>query len=283
MLAEGAEVGRITIYSSEGGSIRAEERGLVEVFAGQMALALQGMRLTEVARDARLEAEGAASRAALFSSVTHDLRTPLSSITASVTSLLDEDTDFAPEDRRELLDTIRHEAARLNRLVANLLDLSRMRAGALVPTKETVSIDEVIGGVLARLAPVVRDHELEVTVRDGVPEISVDVLQLDQLLTNLLENAAKFSPKGAPITLTVAGWRDGVQVRLSDKGPGIAPTEREKVFDAFVRGDGATAGGSGLGLAIAKAIVDAHRGRIWIEDSPGGGSTFVFELPGGIG
>lgn len=281
MVAEGDEVGSITIYSSGDGPIRAEERSLVEVFAGQMALALQGMRLTEVARDARLEAEGAASRAALFSSVTHDLRTPLSSITASVTSLLDEQTEFAPEDRRELLDTIRHEAARLNRLVANLLDLSRMRAGALVPSKEIVSIDEVIGGVLTRLTPVLRDHELRVTVRDDLPEVAVDVVQLDQVLTNLVENAAKFSPAGSPITLTVAGWRGGVQVRVADKGPGIPAEEREKVFDAFVRGESPVASGSGLGLAIARAIIAAHEGRIWIEDSPGGGCTIVFELPGG--
>jgi two-component system, OmpR family, sensor histidine kinase KdpD len=283
MRAEGSDVGSITVYPSEDGAVRPEARGLVEVFAGQMALALQGMRLSAEASDARLEADSAASRAALFSSVTHDLRTPLASITASVTSLLDEDTEFAPEDRRELLDTIRHEAARLNRLVANLLDLSRMRAGALVPSKEVVAIDEVIGGVLSRLAPTLRGHELGVTVRDGVPDIAVDVVQLDQVLTNLLENAAKFSPPGSPITLTVAGWRNGVQVRVADRGPGIPVDERERVFDAFVRGADTSESGSGLGLAIARAIVEAHGGRIWIEEAPGGGSAVVFELPGGAG
>lgn len=281
MRAEGDDVGSITIYSSGGSAVRPEERGLVEVFAGQMALALQGMRLSAEARAARLDADSAASRAALFSSVTHDLRTPLSSITASVTSLLDEDTQFAPEDRRELLDTIRHEAARLNRLVANLLDLSRMRAGALVPSKEVVAVDEVIGGVLTRLSPVLRDHELNVTVRDNVPDLAVDVVQLDQVLTNLLENAAKFSPAGSPITLTVAGWRNGVQVRVADRGPGIPAGDREKVFEAFVRGAAANESGSGLGLAIARAIVEAHEGRIWIEEAPGGGAAVVFELPRG--
>lgn len=281
MVAEGKQIGSITIYSSEPGDVRQEERSLVEVFAGQMALALQGMRLSGEAREARLEAESAASRAALFSSVTHDLRTPLSSITASVTSLLDEDTHFDPADRRELLDTIRHEAARLNRLVANLLDLSRMRAGALVPAKDLVSIDEIIGGVLDRLGPVLRDREVSVSVADGIPEISADVVQLDQMLTNLLENAAKFSPAGSPITLTVARWRNGVQVRVSDRGRGVPEAERERVFEAFVRGERASEAGSGLGLAIARAIVAAHGGRIWLEDAPGGGTTAVFELPGG--
>lgn len=281
MVAEGRDIGGINIYSSDGAALRAEERSLVEVFAGQMALALEGMRLSAEARDARLDAESSASRAALFSSVTHDLRTPLSSITASVTSLLDEDTEFAAADRRELLDTIRHEAGRLNRLVANLLDLSRMRAGALVPSKEVVSIDEVIGGVLTRLAPLLRRHELLVTVRENLPDIAVDVVQLDQVLTNLLENAAKFSPAGSPISLTVAGWRNGVQVRVSDKGPGIPAAERQKVFDAFVRGEDAIEPGSGLGLAIATAVVAAHDGRIWAEEAPGGGCAIVFELPGG--
>lgn len=281
MLAEGRRIGSITIHSSNAAALRPEERGLVEVFAGQMALALEGMRLSAEARDARLEADAAASRAALFSSVTHDLRTPLSSITASVTSLLDEQTEFAPADRRELLDTIRHEAGRLNRLVANLMDLSRMRAGALVPSKEVVSIDEVIGGVLTRLAPVLRRHELLVTVRENLPDVAVDVVQLDQVLTNLLENAAKFSPAGSPISVTVAGWREGVQVRVADKGPGIPPAERAKVFDAFVRGESTTEPGSGLGLAIAAAVVAAHDGRIWAEEAPGGGTAVVFELPGG--
>jgi two-component system, OmpR family, sensor histidine kinase KdpD len=281
MSAEGRQTGSITIYSSGSASVRGEERSLVELFAGQMALALQGMRLSSEAREARLEADRVAPRAALFSSVTHDLRTPLSSITASVTSLLDEDTEFAMEDRRELLDTIRHEAGRLNRLVGNLLDLSRMRAGALVPAKDVVSFDEVIGGVLARLTAVLGDHDLQVSIRDDLPEIAVDVVQLDQVLTNLLENAAKFSPPGSPITLTVAKWRSGVQVRVADKGPGVPASEREKVFEAFVRGAGAAAGGSGLGLAIARAVVVAHGGRIWIEEAPGGGTAVVFELPAG--
>lgn len=281
MVAEGREIGSITVYSAASERVRPEERSLLEVFAGQMALALQGMKLSNEAREARLEAEGAASRAALFSSVTHDLRTPLSSITASVTSLMDEGTEFRQEERRELLDTIRHEAARLNRLVANLLDLSRMRAGALVPSKELVSIDELIGGVLTRLGPSLRSHELTVSVADAIPEVAVDVVQVDQVLTNLLENAAKFSPKGSPISLTVARWRGGAQVRVSDRGVGVPEAERQKVFEAFVRGDGARVEGSGLGLAIARAIVDAHGGRIWIEESPGGGATVVFELPGG--
>ena len=111
-----------------------------------------------------------------------------------------------------------------------------MRAGALAPAKEVVAVDELIGGVLTRLEPVLRDHDLRVVVRDDLPEIAVDVVQLDQVITNLVENAAKFSPPGSSITLTAAGWRGGVQVRISDKGAGVPKESRARVFEPFVRG-----------------------------------------------
>lgn len=228
------------------------------------------------AHQAREEAEINRSRAALFSSVTHDLRTPLASITAAVTSLLAEGTEFSPGDRRELLDTIRHEAERLNRVVGNLLDLSRMRAGALTPTKKPAAMDELIEGVVARLEPVLRQHDLRIELPDDLPEAPIDVVQMDQVLTNVLENAARFTPSGKQIRITADAPDRVVRVRVSDEGRGVDAARREAVFEPFVRTEDSP--GTGLGLAISRAIVEAHGGRIWFEE-PSVGATIVFEVP----
>jgi two-component system sensor histidine kinase KdpD len=280
MIAMGREVGRILLFpETRVPGLSGEERSVVETFAGQMGLALAGVSLGAEAATARLDAETSRLRAALFSSVTHDLRTPLASITASVTSLEDPGTGFTSEERRELLATIHEEAERLNRLVGNLLDLSRMRAGALVPAKTPSDIGEVIEGVVGRLQPVLAGHPVRLMVRDGLPEVPIDVVQIDQVLTNLLENAAKFAKPGKPIVVSAARWEDSLEIRVADRGPGIPEAERERAFEPFVRGDGDAAGGTGLGLSIGRAIVESHGGRIWIEATPGGGATVVFTLP----
>jgi two-component system sensor histidine kinase KdpD len=234
-----------------------------------------------LAQTATLDADRSKMQAALLSSVTHDLRTPLSSITASVTGLLDDDASFDESARRELLETIRQEAVRLNRLVGNLLDLSRLRAGALTPSRRPAAVDEIVEGVLARMEPQLRAHRLKVLLREGLPIVPVDVVQLDQVLTNILENAAKYSPKGSEITVAAARWEDSVQVRISDQGPGVPPELRTEVFEPFAQGESGdgSGGGSGLGLAIAHAVVHAHGGTIWIEEAPGGGTSIVFRLP----
>ena len=258
-----------------------EDRGVIHTLASQIALAIDGMRLGSEAEEARLEAETNRLRAALFSSVTHDLRTPLASITASVTALLEKASPLQPEQRHELLETIDQEAGRLNRVIGNLMDLSRMRAGAITPTKAPTAVDELIEGVIARTGFLLKDHDIRLMLRENLPEIPLDLGQIDQALTNLLENAARFTPPGRTITVAAARWRDGVQIRIADRGPGIPREDRERVFEPFVRGEGST--GTGLGLAIARAIVEAHGGTIRITDEPGGGTALVIELPGGSG
>jgi two-component system sensor histidine kinase KdpD len=245
--------------------------------ARAMSLTEEGNRLDAEAREARMEAETNKLRAALFSSVTHDLRTPLASITASVTSLLGAGAEFSPDDRRELLETIHQEADRLNRIVGNLLDLSRIRAGALVPSKAPAALDELIEGVLARLEPVLRGHDVRVSLPDHLRDVPMDVMQIDQVLTNVLENAAKFTPRSKRIEVKVEEDADVVRVRISDDGCGIPAANRVQVFEPFWRGEGSN--GTGLGLAIAKAIVDAHGGHIRIEGGRSVGTTLVFELP----
>jgi two-component system, OmpR family, sensor histidine kinase KdpD len=279
MAVSGTLVAVIRTYEpAEGPTLGEGERRLIRAFASQMALALESTRLATEATEARDRAERSQLQAALLQSVTHDLRTPLASITASVTSLLDPDTDLRPDARVELLETVSHEAERLDRLVGNLLDLTRLRAGALTPSKRPTAIDEVIEGVLARLAPVLERHRLNVVLREDLPEVPIDVVQIDQALTNILENAAKYSPPGSQISVSAARWEDSVQVRIADQGTGIDPELRRQVFEPFFRSDGAVSG-SGLGLAIAHAVVVAHGGTIWIEDAPGGGTAVVFRLP----
>jgi two-component system sensor histidine kinase KdpD len=256
------------------------ERHLIRTFAAQMTLALESTRLATVAEAAQADAERSRLQAALLQSVTHDFRTPLSSIVASVTSLQDDDASIGAEDRRTLLDTIRQEAERLDRLVRNLLDLSRLRAGALTPSKRPTALDEVVEGVLARLESTLRDHRLNVVLREDLPDVPIDVVQVDQALTNILENAAKYSPPGSEISVHVARWEDTVQVRIADQGSGIPPELRRRVLEPFFQSDGARAG-SGLGLAIAHAVVEAHGGTMWIEGAPGGGTAVVFRLPAG--
>jgi two-component system sensor histidine kinase KdpD len=280
LVARGREEGRILIVTNPARPPLADhEREVIRTLAGQIGLALEGVRLAKDAESARVEADASQARAALFSSVSHDLRTPLASITAAVTSLLGEDAKFDPGDRTELLETIRHEAERLNRLVGNLLHLSRIRAGGIAPAKAPAAIDEVIEGVVGRLQPVLAGHQVRLVLRDDLPEIPIDVIQIDQVLTNLLENAAKFSPRGSEITVFAARWQDVVRVRVADRGPGVAPEERKRAFEPFYRAEGDTGPGTGLGLAIARAIVEAHGGGIWIEGVPGGGAAVLFDLP----
>ncbi len=253
---------------------------LLEACARQVAVAVERARLDVQVRTALVQSETSQLRAALFSSVTHDLRTPLASIKASVTSLLDATTTHDPGQQRELLATVLEETDRLNRLVGNILDLARVRAGALVPAKEPTSIEEVIESVLHRMAPTLEGLAVRTVIRPDLPEVPIDPVQIDQVLTNLLENAARFSPPGGEVVVSASLWHRAIQVRVVDQGPGIPPGERERAFEPFVRGEGADGRrGSGLGLAIARAIVLAHGGRIWIEGAPGGGTAVVFELP----
>jgi two-component system, OmpR family, sensor histidine kinase KdpD len=280
MVAQREELGRVVLTARASRSAPNEsELDVVRAFASQTALALSGIHLASEANEARMEAEGNRLRAALFSSITHDLRTPLASITASVTSLLDADVRFTHDDRRKLLETIHHEAERLNRLVGNFLELSRMRAGAMIANRTPAAMEEVIEGVLQRLHPILRNHEIRVMIRDGLPEVPIDVVQIDQLLTNVLENAAKFSSAGSEISISATTWHDAVRVRIADQGKGIPASERLSVFEPFTRTDPQDGTGSGLGLSIAQAIVTSHKGKIWIEGAPGGGTAVIFELP----
>jgi len=283
LLAGDASIGRLVAERPPGGRpFSRDDQLLLETAARQATAALDRARLDARARNAQLDAETNQLRAAMFSSVTHDLRTPLASIKAGVTSLLDTAVRHDPAQERELLTTILEETDRLNRLVGNLLDLARIRAGALTPTRQQSAMDEIVEIVLARMRSRLAGHVVTADLPASLPDVWVDPVQLDQVLTNLLENAGRHAPEGSEIQVSVLWMHGAVQVRVADEGPGIPLDERDRVFEAFYRGSSIPdTSGSGLGLAIAKAVVVAHGGRIWIEEAPQGGCVVAFEIHGG--
>jgi two-component system sensor histidine kinase KdpD len=273
----GEEVGEIRIWLGGGRRLGEDEYAVLASLANQLAVALEGMRLSREVRRAEFDAYSSKLKADLFSGVTHDVKTPLAAITASVTSLID-GPEFSERERREHLDTIKQEAERLNRVVTNLLDVARLRAGALVAVKSPSAIEELMESVLNRLRPSLDGRQVEIRLGEGLPEVPMDVVQIDQVLSNLVENALKFSPPGSPISLTAVGNREAVRVTVSDRGPGIPKEDRLRIFEPFERGGDAVSG-TGLGLAISNAIVLAHGGRMWVSENPPGGAAFTFELP----
>lgn len=215
------------------------------------------------------------ARAALLRSVSHDLRTPLSTIRA-VTSDLRAGAEYDDETRDELLDLVVDEAERLDRIVANLLSMSRIEAGAFQPRRQAVALDDLIGASVARLASVLRHQKVSVDVPDGLPLADADFSQLDQVVSNLLENAARHSPVPSTISVGASAQNGMLAVAVEDEGPGVPPADRALVFQPFWHGSGAST--SGLGLSICLAIVSAHGGAIRVEDGAVG-ARFVFTVP----
>jgi two-component system sensor histidine kinase KdpD len=257
-----------------------EQRTLLDVFAAQIASALERSRLAEQAQQAQVQIEAERLRSSLLSSVSHDLRTPLSVITGSASALLQSDPPLEAEARRDLIETIHEEGQRLNRLVRNLLDMTRLASGAVKVAKEWQPIEGVIGAALGRLDEVLAGRKIAVGVAPDLPPVPIDDLLIEQVLINLLENAAKYAPAGTPIDIDAHLDVDKLVVSVADRGPGIPSELAERIFEKFYRlpREGA-GGGAGLGLAICRGIVEAHGGRIWADSREGGGTVFRFALP----
>jgi two-component system sensor histidine kinase KdpD len=256
------------------------EKNFLQAIAAQAGLALQRSKLDRDVARARFDAEASRLRAALFSSVTHDLRTPLASIKASASGLLDRSARYTESQSDEMLRTVVEEADRLNRIVANMLDLARMRAGELLPSASEVWMEDLVGAVVTRMRRSLEGFTVRVDMESSMPSVMADPLQMDQVLTNVLENAIRFSPRGSEIAVTGSHDDSVVRVRIADQGPGIPIADREHVFEEFYRRDaGGGRAGTGLGLTIAHAIVKAHGGRIWAEATPRGGAAIAFEIP----
>jgi two-component system, OmpR family, sensor histidine kinase KdpD len=253
---------------------------LLRAMASQTALAVERCRLADEAQEARTQAETERARSVLLSSVSHDLRTPLATITGAASSLRDGGTGLTEATRAELAEDIYEQAERLNRLIGNLLDMTRLESGALRVRKEWHSPEEVIGAALVRLESVLGDREVKVLLPEGLPLVPLDDVLFEQVVWNLVENAHKHAPAGSPLEIA-AEIRDGaLRVTVADRGPGLAPGEEQRVFEKFYRGGSPSARpGFGLGLAICQGIVAAHGGRIEAANRAGGGAVFTVLLP----
>jgi K+-sensing histidine kinase KdpD len=233
-------------------------------------------RLMEESHQLALLSRADEQRRALLRSVSHDLRTPLASIRA-LTSDLRAGVAYDDETRSDLLEVVNDEAERLDRLVANLLSLSRIEAGALQPDRQAVALDELVSDVVRRLGRLFQDVNLKHAIPSELPLVDADYTQLDQVLTNLLENAARHCVRGGTVEVGANAIGGDVKVWVTDEGPGVDIEQRAELFEPFRRGPGSES--SGIGLAICRAIVEAHGGHIDVQNLPSGGAIFEFTVP----
>jgi len=257
-----------------------EQMGLVEALINQAAVAMERVQLAAAAQDASVQIESERLRNVLLSAISHDFRTPLATIIGSASTLRDSDAALGEARRRALLDTLLHEADRMNRLVGNLLDLTRFSEGRIELRHDWVAIDELVGAVLARLASLLASHPVTLHMPPEPPLVQGDEVMLEQVLSNLVENVARHTPAGTPFEISARADDDTLEIVVRDRGPGFPPGEETRVFEKFHQARPESAqSGFGLGLAISKAIVEAHGGTISAANASGGGAEFRFSLP----
>ncbi|MGD3109715.1 DUF4118 domain-containing protein [Streptomyces sp. YGL11-2] len=259
----------------------AEDRRVLAAFAAQAAVVLDRQRLVGEAERARELAEGNRIRTALLAAVSHDLRTPLAGIKASVTSLRSDDVAWSDEDEAELLAGIEAGADRLDHLVGNLLDMSRLQTGTVTPLIREIDLDEVVPMALGG----VPEGSVSLDIPEELPMVAVDPGLLERSVANLVENAVKYSPDGEVVLVSASALGDRVELRIADRGPGVPDSAKDRIFEPFQRyGDAPRGAGVGLGLAVARGFAEAIGGTLAAEDTPGGGMTMVLTLraaPGG--
>jgi two-component system sensor histidine kinase KdpD len=265
-----------------GRALPASDRRILGAFAAYAAAALEQQRLAAEAEAARPIAEADRMRTALLAAVSHDLRTPLASAKAAVTSLRSRDVQWAEEDRNELLATADESLDRLARLVDNLLDMSRLQAGALSVFPRPADLEEIVSRALDDLGPAAGDVMVEIP--DDLPEVRVDPAILERVIANLTANALRYSPEESPPLLTASALAGRVELRIVDRGPGIPEADRDRIFVPFQRlGDTDNTTGVGLGLALSRGLTEAMGGTLEPEDTPGGGLTMALSLPAAPG
>ncbi|MBL8056518.1 MAG: DUF4118 domain-containing protein [Anaerolineales bacterium] len=278
LLTPRGELGEVRIWRTA--RLEANEQRLLQTFVGQGSLALEQARTQQAAVRTQVLEESDRLKSALLSSVSHELRTPLASIQAAVTSLRSGAVDWAAPARQDLLAMVEEEVVHLNRLVGNLLDMSRIEAGALKPQRQWNILADIVEGTLTRLRHAAEQHQITVDVPDDLPLVPVDHVLLDQVLTNLVGNSLKYAPAGTTIHIRARRQDERtLAVQVRNQGPPVPAEHLDHIFDKFYRvraADRVT--GTGLGLSICKGIVEAHGGRIWAENQPDG-FALNFTLP----
>ncbi|MGA4839117.1 ATP-binding protein [Streptomyces sp. G45] len=268
-------VGDHMALALSGRVLPAEDRRVLAAFAAQAAVVLDRERLKSQAAEARALAEGNRIRTALLAAVSHDLRTPLAGIKAAVSSLRSEDVEWSEEDQAELLEGIEAGADRLDHLVGNLLDMSRLQTGTVAPLVREIDLDEVVPMALGG----VPDGSVDLDIPEDLPMVAVDKGLLERAVANIVENAVKYAPEDAPVLVAASSLADRVELRVVDRGPGVPDEAKDRIFEPFQRyGDAPRGSGVGLGLAVARGFVESMGGTLNAEDTPGGGLTMVLTL-----
>jgi two-component system sensor histidine kinase KdpD len=253
----------------------ASDQRVLSAFAAQAAAALDRQRLEDQAEQAQRQAEGNRIRTALLAAVSHDLRTPLAAIKASVSSLRSDDVAWSPQDEAELLESIEDGADRLDHLVGNLLDMSRLSTGTVTPLLGETDLDEVVPLALVG----VPDGSVVLDIPESLPMVDADPGLLERAAANIVENAVKYSPPGTKVLVAASALGNRVELRVVDRGPGVPDDAKETIFEPFQRhGDRPRGNGVGLGLAVARGFAEAMGGTLAAEDTPGGGLTMVLTL-----
>jgi two-component system sensor histidine kinase KdpD len=276
-------IGIIGIDSDKPGPLLTpDQRRLLDALIDQSALAIERVRLVEDLERAKRTAEADRLRSALLTSISHDLKTPLAAVLGAAGTLRDLSSALSDGEKADLLATVVDEAERLNRFIANLLDMTKLESGAVVPKAAPHDVGEIVGSALRRATKILAHHRVELDLAADLPMLDVDAVLFEQVLFNLLDNAAKYSPNDT--TIRIQSWRDrdSVCLQILDEGAGIPPTELEHIFDKFYRvekGDQVRAG-TGLGLAISRGFVEAMHGTITAANrTDRTGAIFAIRLP----
>ena len=273
------QIGVLGIYIVEEDYLLSpDQMHLLETYVNQTAVAIERAQLSQETERAQIQVETERMRSSLLSSVSHDLRTPLAAITGAASGLIQNDAKLEPA-QRELAQIAYEEAEQLNRLLGNLLEMTRLESGGVHVDKEWQPLEEVVGSALARMDAALNDHPLQTRLPDSLPLVPIDSILIELVLVNLLENAVKYTSVGTPIELSAFAEPNEVVVEVADRGAGIPVGEEQRIFEKFYRSRPTTIGGAGLGLTICKAIVEAHGGRIWANNRPDGGAIFRFTIP----
>jgi two-component system sensor histidine kinase KdpD len=259
--------------------IAPDQLRMIEAVAGQVALAIERIRSAETARQAQLRYEREQLRTALLSTVSHDFRTPLAAIAGAGSTLAESGHALSHESRKELADSIVAETNRLNRLVSNLLDMTRLEARSMDLDRDWHPLDDLVGTAVRRLSRLLESHTLTIDLPRSLSLVYVDELLFHQVLANLLENAALHTPQDSEIKIAAGRSDHGIWLEVSDTGPGIPAGDEERIFEMFYRSQRRVHFGTGLGLAICRGIVELHGGKIRASNRPGGGAAFRIELP----
>ena len=271
-------LGVLALRPAAPGPLATEQRDFLVAFARQVAFALERVRLAGQARQAALRARTEELRSSLLSSVSHDLRTPIAAILGAAGTLRGE-AGLDERVRRDLLDAVCEEAERLERLVSNLLDMTRLDSGTVTPKREWIPLEEIVGAALSRMEKLLGRRAVATSIPADFPLLSVDPVLLEQLFVNLLENAVRYAGAESPIEIRAEQEGGSLVIEVADGGPGIPAGMEERIFERFQRGTHAGVVGAGLGLPIARAIAEVHGGRLTAANRPGGGAAFRLTLP----